>query len=535
MAGDAALLYQEFQGQVSEAREEFFEKYKENVDKKLYDERDLSKLRSDDLWVRQFLLSRKGVVEDAVVMMDMSLRWRKEWGVNDLKHDSFTLDFWEGGAVYFHSKDKDGQKILYFDVQQCKKGDQDVMVQVKKFIAYHLELSCRKRPGERIVLLMDMSMAGMSNVDLDLLKFLITAFTTNFPALLAYFLIYEMPWLFNAIWKIVKTWLNAEQSKRVIFVKKTGIQEYINKEELWEHMGGLDTYKYHYIPPTPDEDSPGSDNSPTGRRKQVTFAEQDTMYNSFDASGEVGEDDKSDRLSMSSVLSRQSQGPGRQKMVSGRKRQRDDQNIYTGRLIIISPADELEFAVVDNSKETLDVISLTNRMQKQVAFKVKTTSPEKYRVRPSAGVINPGSCVEVNVYLLPGFHQTINRDKFLVMAMENQENVSSASDIHEMWKMASRESVTEHRLRCVLTQAKTDSEEDVPIQLQDQLKDINNKLKQVLEENAVLDKRLRHMFTLLLFVIVLLVLLLAVVLYLTQQGQYAGHLPKPPTNTCSLL
>ncbi|XP_013401086.1 motile sperm domain-containing protein 2-like [Lingula anatina] len=370
MAGDAALLYQEFQGQVSEAREEFFEKYKENVDKKLYDERDLSKLRSDDLWVRQFLLSRKGVVEDAVVMMDMSLRWRKEWGVNDLKHDSFTLDFWEGGAVYFHSKDKDGQKILYFDVQQCKKGDQDVMVQVKKFIAYHLELSCRKRPGERIVLLMDMSMAGMSNVDLDLLKFLITAFTTNFPALLAYFLIYEMPWLFNAIWKIVKTWLNAEQSKRVIFVKKTGIQEYINKEELWEHMGGLDTYKYHYIPPTPDEDSPGSDSSPTGRRKQVTFAEQDTMYNSFDASGEVGEDDKSDRLSMSSVLSRQSQGPGRQKMVSGRKRQRDDQNIYTGRLIIISPADELEFAVVDNSKETLDVISLTNRMQKQVAFKV---------------------------------------------------------------------------------------------------------------------------------------------------------------------
>jgi len=33
---------------------------------------------------------------------------------------------------------------------------------------------------------------------------------------------------------------------------------------------------------------------------------------------------------------------------------------------------------------------------------VKTTSPEKYRVRPSAGVVKAGSSVDVHIYLQQG-------------------------------------------------------------------------------------------------------------------------------------
>jgi len=32
--------------------------------------------------------------------------------------------------------------------------------------------------------------------------------------------------------------LNAESVKRIKFVTKSDIQEYINKDQLWEHMGG---------------------------------------------------------------------------------------------------------------------------------------------------------------------------------------------------------------------------------------------------------------------------------------------------------
>ena len=36
----------------------------------------------------------------------------------------------------------------------------------------------------------------------------------------------------------MKTILSAEQQKKVIFVKKSGIQKYINPDQLWKHMGG---------------------------------------------------------------------------------------------------------------------------------------------------------------------------------------------------------------------------------------------------------------------------------------------------------
>jgi len=52
--------------------------------------------------------------------------------------------------------------------------------------------------------------------------------------------------------------LNAESVKRIKFVTKSDIQEYINKDQLWEHMGGtvslitdvymvINSYKNTYI------------------------------------------------------------------------------------------------------------------------------------------------------------------------------------------------------------------------------------------------------------------------------------------------
>lgn len=41
-----------------------------------------------------------------------------------------------------------------------------------------------------------------------------------------------------AAWKVVKTWLSPEAQKKLKFVNKSDIQQYIAKENLPEHMGG---------------------------------------------------------------------------------------------------------------------------------------------------------------------------------------------------------------------------------------------------------------------------------------------------------
>ena len=65
----------------------------------------------------------------------------------------------------------------------------------------------------------------------------------------------------------------------------------------------------------------------------------------------------------------------------------------------LSPAEELRFEFTDASKEMNDILNLTNNTQKQIAYKVKTTSPEKYRVRTSSGLIKPGMTASVSIYL----------------------------------------------------------------------------------------------------------------------------------------
>ena len=46
-------------------------------------------------------------------------------------------------------------------------------------------------------------------------------------------------------------------------------------------------------------------------------------------------------------------------------------------------------------------ISLTKNAPTNMAFKIKTTTPERYRVRPSIGLIEDNSTLKIEVYYQP--------------------------------------------------------------------------------------------------------------------------------------
>ncbi|GAA6082636.1 motile sperm domain-containing protein 2 isoform X1 [Tachysurus ichikawai] len=52
-------------------------------------------------------------------------------------------------------------------------------------------------------------------------------------------ILYEMPWIMNAAWRIVKTWLGPEAISKLKFVSKSEVQAYIDAEHLPPHMGGM--------------------------------------------------------------------------------------------------------------------------------------------------------------------------------------------------------------------------------------------------------------------------------------------------------
>ncbi|KAJ6359892.1 hypothetical protein OIU77_003990 [Salix suchowensis] len=78
---------------------------------------------------------------------------------------------------------------------------------------------------------------------------------------------------------------------------------------------------------------------------------------------------------------------------------------------------ELKF-IVEVKKQSSCLIQLTNNTHHNVAFKVKTTSPKKYSVRPNVGIVDPKSTFEfvVTMQAQKVAPDMACRDKFLIQS-----------------------------------------------------------------------------------------------------------------------
>ncbi|WFD32770.1 phosphatidylinositol-binding protein scs2 [Malassezia sp. CBS 17886] len=96
---------------------------------------------------------------------------------------------------------------------------------------------------------------------------------------------------------------------------------------------------------------------------------------------------------------------------------------------------------------------VTNSNAQPVAFKVKTTAPKQYCVRPNSGRIEPGERVEIQVLLQPLKEEPPAnakcRDKFLIQSAPISAD-KEMLPIAELWALQEREkeAIFEHKIRC---------------------------------------------------------------------------------------
>ena len=120
----------------------------------------------------------------------------------------------------------------------------------------------------------------------------------------------------------------------------------------------------------------------------------------------------------------------------------------TGELLDIEPQ-ELQFPF-ELKKQISCSLKLSNKTEKYVAFKVKTTNPKKYCVRPNTGVVLPRSSCDVIVTMqaqkeAPSDMQC--KDKFLLQSVVASPG-ATAKDINpEMFNKEAGHPVEECKLR----------------------------------------------------------------------------------------
>ncbi|GKZ38236.1 phosphatidylinositol-binding protein scs2 [Aspergillus brasiliensis] len=101
-------------------------------------------------------------------------------------------------------------------------------------------------------------------------------------------------------------------------------------------------------------------------------------------------------------------------------------------------------------REVCQILHLKNENAEPVVFKVKTTAPKHYCVRPNSGRIDPGKNVEVQVLLQAMKEEPANdakcKDKFLVQTVAVTRDMEFAN-VTSIFEKASKASLQERKIR----------------------------------------------------------------------------------------
>lgn len=124
-----------------------------------------------------------------------------------------------------------------------------------------------------------------------------------------------------------------------------------------------------------------------------------------------------------------------------------------GELLLIEPTD-LQFPI-ELKKQISCSMHLTNKSDNYVAFKVKTTNPKKYCVRPNTGVVIPHTTCDVIVTMQAQKEPPTEmqcKDKFLLQSVVVSPGTMAKDITPEMFNKESGNQVDECKLKVVYVQ-----------------------------------------------------------------------------------
>uniref|UniRef100_A0A8C7W6R9 Vesicle-associated membrane protein-associated protein A n=1 Tax=Oncorhynchus mykiss TaxID=8022 RepID=A0A8C7W6R9_ONCMY len=116
-------------------------------------------------------------------------------------------------------------------------------------------------------------------------------------------------------------------------------------------------------------------------------------------------------------------------------------------ILVLDPPCDLRFKGPFTDVVTTN-LKLKNPSDRSVCFKVKTTAPKRYCVRPNSGIIDVGATVTISVMLQPFDYDPNEKSKhkFMVQSIFALPNVA---EMDAMWKDVKPHDLMDSKLRCV--------------------------------------------------------------------------------------
>ena len=234
--------------QIATIRKKFQDHISENG-KDDFDKVDINRVMNEELYVKRWFMHKydaKGdQLEACIQCMIEALKWRKKEKVNELTSAMLNPEVKQKGSIYMRNKDKDGCPLLVFAMAKHKKGEH--VDDMKKLFIYYLERIDRETNGGKFSWVYECVGCGITNMDMDLIQYMINCLEEYYPYNLNYIYVIDMSWLLTAAWKIIKGWLPPGDVKMIKFLSKTNLAEYIPEDQQLTIWGGKDDWKYEFI------------------------------------------------------------------------------------------------------------------------------------------------------------------------------------------------------------------------------------------------------------------------------------------------
>lgn len=442
-----------------EVREKFVDYAQKNPDK--VNERDLERLKTDDWYLKRYLLARNRKVQDTLQMLKHTMEWRNEFGIHLSEDSMFPQEFYKIGALFPYENDKKGNLVLYMRIKYHKKITELVEVE-KHFLVHTFEKIDRITNGNGLVIVFDCHEAGYSNCDVEFLQFLISCATEHAPVGLQYIIVYKLPWVLNAFWSLARKLLPAYLANRVRFCDETSVLQYIDKDNLPDYMGGNCRRNYRWIPP----------GSPSVFKLAHAYGISDedieVLLPQFQAFLDEADEalKSSDYVDPPEAITRyMNNAEIARDMMADLVLSSDKQQTlpdYTNNNLASKVLDKYDESLVRvfpqqfclftyDSFDGLHYATLTifnPSSQDTLAFKLRTNRPTAYRVQPCKGLVTPGSSITLNLLLL---EEHDIGDKFLLIAQSVPGLVEkmTASQFESLWSQQQSSSSSSNKQTCV--------------------------------------------------------------------------------------
>lgn len=226
-------------------------------------------LRNDspDNSMLRFVRARKFKLHPILEMAAKCLEWKAtshnvdKWAMDGdasfyfSKEKPELIGAYEKEKAYLRGRDLEGGSVCVVRVKKhfghdCPEKDFEIFI-CQVIESVRLTLRDYEIGNDGANILFDMSGFSMKNADLTAVRFLAKQFEANYPESLSSIWIHKAPWIFNAVWKIIKGWLDPVVALKIHFTKTTkDLEQFVPREYIPKDLGGDDDWAAKYVPPT---------------------------------------------------------------------------------------------------------------------------------------------------------------------------------------------------------------------------------------------------------------------------------------------